>query len=119
MGKPSDRMPEVLMKNFDTLPLISENASNLNGPTLFHLYPNYPNPFNPVTTISYFLRVPLEVRLDVFTTNGEKLVTIVDGYQEVGAHNIRFDASAYPSGVYFARLDSGSYRKTIKMVLVK
>ena len=119
LGMPADRMPDVLIRGFDTLPLISENAGNLNGPTSFHLYQNYPNPFNPVTTISYFLRVPLEVRLDVFAANGEKLVTLVNGYQELGQHNIRFNASAYPSGVYFARLDSGSYRKTIKMVLVK
>jgi hypothetical protein len=119
LGMPINRMPDVLMKDFDTIPLISEKAGTSNGPTAFQLDQNYPNPFNPSTTISYFLRVAQAVRLDVYSTAGDLVTTLVDAYQEVGNYSVKFDGSKYPSGVYFARLDSGALRKTIKMVLVK
>ncbi|MDH3267820.1 MAG: DUF1501 domain-containing protein [Ignavibacteria bacterium] len=119
LGMPLNRMSDVLQKDFETLPLISENAGNLNGPTAFQLEQNYPNPFNPSTTISYFLRIPQAVKLEVFSTAGEIVTTLVNEYQDVGNYNVQFDGSRYSSGVYFARLDSGSYRKTIKMMLVK
>jgi len=119
LGMPLNRMSDVLQKDFETLPLISENAGTLNGPTAFQLEQNYPNPFNPSTTISYFLRIPQAVKLEVFSTNGEIVTTLVNQYQDVGNYSVQFDGSKYSSGVYFARLDSGALRKTIKMVLVK
>ncbi len=119
LGMPLNRMSDVLQKDFETLPLISENAGTLNGPTAFQLEQNYPNPFNPSTTISYFLRIPQAVKLEVFSTVGDIVTTLVNEYQDVGNYNVQFDGSKYASGVYFARLDSGAYRKTIKMILVK
>jgi uncharacterized protein (DUF1501 family) len=119
LGMPINRMPDVLMRDFETLPLISENAGNLSGPSVFHLEQNYPNPFNPSTTISYYLRIPQAVRLDVFSSAGDKVATLVNAYQETGSYDVIFDASRYSSGVYFARLDAGLTSKTIKMVLVK
>jgi uncharacterized protein (DUF1501 family) len=119
IGMPIDRMPEVLMNDYQTLPLISEKAGTQSGPTAFTLYQNYPNPFNPTTTISYFLRVPQSVKLDIYSAAGEKLATLVNEYQDFGNHSVTFNAKSYPSGIYFAQLDSGAYRKTIKMSLVK
>ena len=119
LGMPINRMPDVLFKDFETLPLISENAGSMTGPTAFQLEQNYPNPFNPSTTISYYLRIPQAVKLEVYSTAGDKVSTLVNQYQEVGSYNVQFDGSKYPSGVYFARLDTGVYRSTIKMVLVK
>jgi hypothetical protein len=119
LGMPIDRMPDVLMRDFETLPLISENAGNLSGPSVFHLEQNYPNPFNPSTTISYYLRIPQAVRLDVFSSAGDKIATLVNAYQETGNYDVVFDARRYSSGVYFARLDAGLTSKTIKMMLVK
>jgi uncharacterized protein (DUF1501 family) len=119
LGMPIDRMPDVLMRDFETIPLISENAGNLSGPSVFHLEQNYPNPFNPSTTISYYLRIPQAVRLDVFSSAGDKVATLVNAYQETGNYDVVFDARRYSSGVYFARLDAGLTSKTIKMVLLK
>ncbi|MBK9098797.1 MAG: DUF1501 domain-containing protein [bacterium] len=119
LGMPIDRMPDVLMKDFETLPLISEKAGNLTGPSVFHLEQNYPNPFNPTTTISYYLRIPQAVRIDVFSSAGDKVTTLVNAYQETGSYEVQFDGSKYSSGVYFARLDTGATSKTIKMMLIK
>jgi len=119
LGMPLNRMSDVLQKDFETLPLISENAGTLNGPTAFQLEQNYPNPFNPSTTIRYFLRIPQAVKLEVFSTAGDIVTTLVNEYQDVGNYNVQFDGSKYASGVYYASLDSGAYRKTIKMILVK
>ena len=119
LGMPIDRMPDVLMRDFETLPLISEKAGNLTGPSVFHLEQNYPNPFNPTTTISYYLRIPQAVRIDVFSSAGDRVTTLVNAYQETGSYEVQFDGSKYSSGVYFARLDTGATSKTIKMMLIK
>ena len=119
LGMPIERMPDVLMKNFETLPLISEKAGSLRGPTAFQLEQNYPNPFNPSTTISYYLRVPQSVKLEVFSAAGDQIATLVNGYQDIGSYDVQFDGRSYSSGVYFARLDVGVSSKTIKMMLVK
>ena len=119
LGMPIDRMPDVLMKGFETLPLISEKAGNLSGPSVFHLEQNYPNPFNPSTTINYYLRIPQSVKLEVFSAAGDKVATLVNAYQEVGNYDVLFDGRSFSSGVYFARLDVGVSSKTIKMMLIK
>jgi uncharacterized protein (DUF1501 family) len=119
LGMPVDRMPDVLMRGFETLPLISEKAGNLSGPSVFHLEQNYPNPFNPSTTINYYLRIPQSVKLEVFSAAGDKVATLVNAYQEVGSYDVQFDGRSYSSGVYFARLDVGVSSKTIKMMLIK
>ena len=119
LGMPIDRMPDVLMRGFETLPLISEKAGNLTGPSVFHLEQNYPNPFNPSTTINYYLRIPQSVKLEVFSAAGDKVATLVNAYQDVGNYDVQFDGKSYSSGVYFARLDVGVSSKTIKMMLIK
>ena len=119
LGMPADRMPEVLTRSFETLPLISVKNIASGGPTAFQLKQNYPNPFNPSTTISYSLRVPQTIKLKVFSPVGDEVVTLASGYQEAGNYTVRFGGGSYPSGVYYCRLESGSYRQTIKMVLLK
>jgi uncharacterized protein (DUF1501 family) len=119
LGMPADRMQDVLMKNFDSLPLISEKSASQLGPSAFQLEQNYPNPFNPSTTINYLLRAPQAVKLDVFTTAGDRVATLVNEYQDVGSYNVQFDGSGLSSGVYFAQLNSGAYQQTIKMMLLK
>jgi uncharacterized protein (DUF1501 family) len=119
LGMPSDRMPDVLMKSFETLPLISVKNLAHGGPRAFQLEQNYPNPFNPSTTINYSLRVPQQVSLKVFSAAGDEVETLVNQYQDAGIYSVQFDGSKHPSGVYFARLDSRATRETIKMVLLK
>jgi hypothetical protein len=88
-------------------------------PTAYVLEQNYPNPFNPSTTISYALPASGRATLRVFNVLGEAVATLVDGVQPAGAHRVAFLAHDLPSGVYFARLESGSFAATTKMLLMK
>ena len=88
-------------------------------PTAFVLEQNYPNPFNPSTTISYALPTTGRVTLRVFNVLGEVVATLVDGVQPAGTHRVAFLADHLTSGVYFARLESGSFAGTSKMLLMK
>ncbi len=88
-------------------------------PTAYRLHPNYPNPFNPVTTIAYELTGEALTRLRVYNLLGECVAELVNTRQGAGAYRVAFDAAALPSGMYFYRLESGSFVKTRKMILLK
>jgi hypothetical protein len=88
-------------------------------PSTFQLFPPRPNPFNPTTAIMYELRVPSHVSLKVYDTAGRLVVTLVESMQGVGAHQITFDGSSLPSGLYLYRLIAGQNTATGKMVLLK
>jgi hypothetical protein len=93
-------------------------------PWVFGLDPNYPNPFNPATRISYTLAASGHVRLEVFNTLGRRVVTLVDEHRPAGAHTVMWDGrdgsgSAVPSGVYLYRLASGTESALRKMTLMK
>jgi len=78
-----------------------------------------PNPFNPSTTISYSLSESGEIKLEIFNVLGQRIEFLYSGRQSAGTHNITWDASAFPSGVYFARLEAGGNSENMKMVLLK
>jgi len=85
----------------------------------FELHQNYPNPFNPATTISFYLPQSEEVTLTVFDVTGRRVATLVDQPMNAGIHNQTFDASALSSGIYFYRLEAGSFSDVQKMTLIK
>jgi len=85
----------------------------------YRLYQNYPNPFNPVTTIRYSLPRAGEVKLTIFDALGREVQTLLNEKQQAGVYEAVFDASIYPSGVYFYRLNSGSFTDTKKLLLIK
>ena len=89
------------------------------APVDYAIQQNYPNPFNPVTTISYSLPVKSQVDLVIYNTLGEKVNQLVKEEKEAGNHQIEFDATTLPSGVYFYRLQAGSFVETKKMVLLR
>jgi len=95
---------------------VAETGGSL--PKLFTLQQNYPNPFNPSTMISYSLPAADRVRLDVFNVLGQSVATLVDRVEAAGSYSVQFEASRYPSGIYFYRLTHGSQSETKKMILV-
>jgi len=78
-----------------------------------------PNPFNPQTVARYEIRDARHVSLRVYDTAGREVATLVDGWREAGAHEVTFDGSALPSGIYLAKLEAGGVIQTQKLVLVK
>ena len=92
---------------------------DVSGPLQFELAQNYPNPFNPSTSIKFSIPQSSNVTLKIFNTLGQELITLIDQNMESGTHSINFDASKLNSGVYFYRLDAGSFSEVKKMTLVK
>jgi hypothetical protein len=103
------------------LPPLTGIGENRSGaiPREYALAQNYPNPFNPATTISYQIRSDGWVTLRVYDVLGREVATLADGYQQAGSYTKTFDASRLSSGVYFYRLQAGSFVNTKKMVLAK
>ncbi|MBU1319037.1 MAG: S8 family serine peptidase [candidate division Zixibacteria bacterium] len=88
-------------------------------PEEFSLAQNYPNPFNPVTQISFTLPTTQDIRLEVFNILGQRVEVLADRAFGAGSYTIPWDASKHSSGVYFYRLSSATFNKTMKMVLMK
>jgi hypothetical protein len=88
-------------------------------PNSFSIFGNYPNPFNPTTSINYSLTENGHIKLEIYDILGRRVVVPFDGTQTAGNHNLTWDASTFPSGLYFARLEAGKKRQTIKMMLLK
>jgi hypothetical protein len=88
-------------------------------PKVFALSQNFPNPFNPSTTVEFALPHAAAVTVDVFNLLGEKVATLVSGVLPAGRHRTTWDASVAGSGVYFTRLLAGDYSETRRMLLLK
>ena len=85
----------------------------------FKLYPNYPNPVNSTTLISYQLQENAFVTLKIFDINGREITTLVNQIQNEGVQSVQFNASDLPDGVYFCRIEAGKYRDTKKLIILK
>jgi hypothetical protein len=85
----------------------------------FQLSQNYPNPFNPRTMIHYQLPVNGRVRLSIHDLLGREITTLVDRQMPGGNHQVIWDATDRPSGIYYYRLQAGNYQAVKKMILVK
>jgi len=87
--------------------------------TDFALEPNRPNPFNPTTELSFSIGLDGPARLEVFDAEGRSVAVLVDEKMAAGNYAVTWDASAYPSGIYYYRLTSGGWSRTNVMALVK
>jgi Carbohydrate esterase 2 N-terminal/Secretion system C-terminal sorting domain/GDSL-like Lipase/Acylhydrolase family len=83
------------------------------------LHANYPNPFNPTTTIRYELPAKEDVSMKIFDLLGREIVTLVNEMKSAGSYNVQFNASTLSSGMYFCRLQAGHAVAVSKLMLVK
>ena len=88
-------------------------------PERFKLNGNYPNPFNPSTTIEYVLSTKSNITITVYNLRGQEVTRLLSQAQEAGTHKVIWNASGMASGVYFYRLQAGDFVQTRKMVLLK
>ncbi len=88
-------------------------------PTEFALHQNFPNPFNPTTTLSFDLVRPETVKLSVYNIMGQEVAQLVNRPMQAGTHSVTFDASQLASGMYFYRIEAGAFTDMKRMVLVK
>jgi hypothetical protein len=99
---------------------LADGMKSSNVVTVYKLYNNYPNPFNPSTMIQYDLPRSSRVLVQVYDVLGRLVATLVDNEsQGAGTHQIQFNASKLASGVYFYRLTAGSFVSTQRMMLLK
>ncbi len=101
---------------FKYSPVIEINMNQVNN---FVLEQNYPNPFNPSTQIRFSIPKSSSVKLAVYNLIGEEVAVLINGNLGSGFHDVTFNASGLPSGVYFCRLQNGGSQSIIKMLLLE
>lgn len=89
------------------------------GEEEYALEPNIPNPFNPSTNINFSLGLDGPTRLEILNNNGQVVATLVSDHLAAGKYNLTWDATAFPSGLYYCRLRSGDWQAIQQMTLVK
>jgi len=88
-------------------------------PPRLRLIPNFPNPFNASTTISFELSAEDDIELTIYNLLGQRVETLIAGRQPAGIHSVNWDPGDIPSGIYFARLCAGGASRNIRLVLLK
>ena len=88
-------------------------------PNSFELMQNYPNPFNPSTTINFVIPKSSFVNLKVYDILGREVATLVNEEKPAGSYELKWDAASLPSGIYFYKIQAGSFAQTKKMILLK
>jgi hypothetical protein len=97
----------------------SVDAPENTVPGTFSLSQNFPNPFNPVTTVEFSLPKRTAVLLRIFNLNGEEVITLIDKVYDAGHHKASWDANDFPAGIYFYRIHAGPFSETRKLILLK
>jgi hypothetical protein len=88
-------------------------------PTVFALQQNYPNPFNPITMINYQLPIISDVELSIYDLLGQKVARLINKRQKPGYYQVKWDASAFSSGIYFYRIEAGEFQAVKRMILIR
>jgi endonuclease/exonuclease/phosphatase family metal-dependent hydrolase len=112
----SDHLPRVFDISLDpNVEIINENPV----PIKFAIVNNYPNPFNPTTTINITVEIRHATSLNIYDINGRLIDLVFQGELEIGTHEFQWEGTNYSSGVYFIKMKSGDYVQTRKMILLK
>ncbi len=98
---------------------LAENAIAISPSEAYHLHQSYPNPFNPKTTIAYYIPEASDVKLVVYDLLGRKIAELVNESEQAGLHEAEWDASGLASGVYFYKITAGSFQDVKKAVLIR
>ncbi|MCF7741010.1 MAG: T9SS type A sorting domain-containing protein [Candidatus Marinimicrobia bacterium] len=98
---------------------IETRSDQIQLPESIKLYKNYPNPFNPVTNISYEIPRSLNVELKVYNVIGQNVVTLISGQRDAGKYTVEWDAGNLPSGIYLIRLKAGQKVSVDRALLLK
>jgi len=103
---------------------VTDVADENNLPFDFSLAQNYPNPFNPSTKIKFSIpfvetRDRVSVQLKVYDVLGNEVATLVNEEKSAGSYEVEFDGTGLTSGIYFYRIEAGSFIETKKMILIK
>jgi hypothetical protein len=114
----SDRRVKVL-QIITTTDIDGDVEDEASSASEYRLFQNYPNPFNPNTTISYRLATSDFIRISIYDNLGRVVSVLDQGRKSPGIHRVQFDATMLPAGIYLARLVSGSYSKSIKLLYLK
>ncbi len=104
---------------YENLSIVNSVANSNEIPIEFRLSQNYPNPFNPSTKIKFQNADAKFVSLKVYDVLGREVATLVNEEKPVGIYEVKFDAVGLPSGIYFYRLQAGSFIETKKMIFLK
>jgi spore coat protein A len=109
-----------MMRPFEVVTSLPKQSGDvLAGVTEFSLDQNYPNPFNPSTTINFTVPQNSQVTLKIYDVLGSEVSTLINQVVPAGNHEVQFDATGLPSGVYFYNLTAGSFVENKKMMLMK
>jgi hypothetical protein len=123
-------MPDngIILSSMDTFEVLEIMAATDGGyidvdydviPNEFILEDVYPNPFNPVTNITYSLPISSEISIRIFDIQGREVDILYDNIQDAGSHMLVWDASNFATGIYFVRMSSSSFTGMKKLMLIK
>lgn len=112
---PSPRRWDSVLVNI-SITDVGENPSN---PTEYKLYDNYPNPFNPSTTLRYSIPEASFTTIKIYDALGNEVSSLVNETKSAGTYEVEFNATDLSSGIYYYSLQAGSFNQTKKMILIK
>ncbi len=112
-------LPLNVIKSFYDLPVSIKQDKAPVIPVKSILYANYPNPFNPTTTLSFSLNKKSHVTLDIFNPIGERVARLINEDLSAGSHQVKWNAASFPSGVYIGSLKTDEHVFNQKLILLK
>jgi predicted lipoprotein with Yx(FWY)xxD motif len=110
---------DIYEVGFNTSGIIAIENTGTGIPSEYTLSQNYPNPFNPATSINFQLPVSGKIKLNIYDAQGRNVTTLVDQSMSAGSYKAVWNAIGFPSGVYFYRLEAGTFFSNKKMILIK